>query len=304
MTAPDDEVEAIKGIAADVTADYEEKVAADERERARDYAASRNSAGLLLQLIKDCSDAENKQDAFQARQARGVLKTMLRVTKRAARLVLYKTVLAQFANPAGDAATARELEVARAEIVRLEGELENRAEIGSLLADEDRQMRQQEQAKAEKKLKGQIDVASQRAIDAEQLCDRMTAEIRGLRAEIRGLRARVHELETSAVSEQRARENDARSEREAWRASSEAISADLVAARRLAEAEARAHADEKQRAEKLLADLERAHAELANRPREGAAAIAAELKTTPHARRPDVTPNGKRRADEGRLLKR
>ena len=143
MTAPDDEVEAIKGIAADVTADYEEKVAADERERARDYAASRNSAGLLLQLIKDCSDAENKQDAFQARQARGVLKTMLRVTKRAARLVLYKTVLAQFANPAGDAATARELEVARAEIVRLEGELENRAEIGSLLADEDRQMRQQ-----------------------------------------------------------------------------------------------------------------------------------------------------------------
>ena len=70
MTAPDDEVEAIKGIAADVTADYEEKVAADERERARDYAASRNSAGLLLQLIKDCTDAENKQDAFQARQAR------------------------------------------------------------------------------------------------------------------------------------------------------------------------------------------------------------------------------------------
>ena len=55
---------------------------------------------------------------------------------------------------------------------------------------------------------------------------------------------------------------------------------------------------------KLRAELERAHAELANRPREGAAAIAAELKTTPHARRPDVTPNGKRRADEGRLLKR
>ena len=287
MTAPDDEVEAIKGIAADVTADHEEKVAADERERARDYAASRSREGLLLQLIKDCTDAENRQDAFQAHQARKVLKTMLRVTKHAARLVLYKTVLAQFANPAGDAATARELEVARAEIARLEGELENRTEIGSLLADDGRQIRQQEQAKAEKKLNDRIDVVSQRAIDAEQSCDRKTAEIRCLRAEIRGLRARVHELETSAVSEQRARENDARSEREAWRASSEAISADLVAARRLAEAEARAHADEKQRAEKLLADLERAHAKLANRPREGAAAIAAELKTTPHARRPD-----------------
>ena len=93
-------------------------------------------------------------------------------------------------------------------------------------------------------------------------------------ADAASARARVHELETSAVSEQRARENDARSEREAWRASSEAISADLVAARRLAEAEARAHADEKQRAEKLRAELACAHAELANRPREGAAAIA------------------------------
>ena len=175
----------------------------------------------------------------------------------------------------------RENQRLRAEIARLEEEARiGSREMHSLLKGDVRRIRREVKEEVRREYAARFDSMGSRLAIAARDGDAALADAASARA-------RVHELETSAVSEQRARENDARSEREAWRASSEAISADLVAARRLAEAEARAHADEKQRAEKLRAELACAHAELANRPREGAAAIAAELKTTPHARRPD-----------------